>query len=116
MWKSSNFITTLKSTVLLALRTAEVLSESAATVNQPAKKSRDVIAHAHGATHHNVPIHSVRLMGLLAHQEVIFGSKGETLTIRHDTIDRSCFMGGVLLACQKAMQLDHLVYGLEEVL
>ena len=63
------------------------------------------------------PIHSVRLPGLVAHQEVIFGSTGETLTIRHDTIDRQCFMPGVLLAVRKVGQLDSSpVIGLEHVL
>jgi 4-hydroxy-tetrahydrodipicolinate reductase len=63
-----------------------------------------------------VPIHSVRLPGLVAHQEVIFGGLGQTLTIRHDTIDRSSFMPGILLACEKVMRLNHLVYGLENIL
>ena len=52
-----------------------------------------------------VPIHSVRLPGLVAHQEVIFGSEGETLTIRHDSIDRRCFMPGVLLAVRRIADL-----------
>ena len=64
----------------------------------------------------NIPIHSIRLPGLVAHQEVILGSKGETLHIRHDAIDRSCFMPGVLLACKKVPQLSTLVYGLEHIL
>lgn len=62
------------------------------------------------------PIHSVRLPGLFAHQAVIFGSPGETLTIRHDCIDRQAMMPGVLLACHKVLQLNHLVYGLEHCL
>lgn len=53
-----------------------------------------------------VPVHSVRLPGLVAHQEVIFGSEGETLTIRHDSIDRRCFMPGVLLAVRKIAGLE----------
>ncbi len=61
------------------------------------------------------PIHSIRLPGLLAHQRVIFGSTGETLTIQHDSIDRECFMPGILFACKKAIELDHLVYGLENL-
>ncbi len=64
----------------------------------------------------HVPIHSIRLPGYLASQEVIFGSQGETLTIVHQTIDRSSFMPGLILACQKAQTLDGLVYGLEQVL
>lgn len=63
-----------------------------------------------------VPIHSIRLPGLVACQEVLFGGSGETLSIRHNTIDRAVFMPGVMLACKKVLALDHLVYGLEHVL
>jgi 4-hydroxy-tetrahydrodipicolinate reductase len=65
----------------------------------------------------NVPIHSVRLPGLVAHQEVILGDVGQTLTIRHDSIDRESFMPGVLLAIRKVGSLDHSpVIGLEHLL
>lgn len=63
-----------------------------------------------------VPVHSVRLPGLVAHHEIIFGSSGETLTLRHDTISRSSFVPGVLMAVKAALQLDHMVGSLEEVL
>jgi 4-hydroxy-tetrahydrodipicolinate reductase len=63
-----------------------------------------------------IPIHSVRLPGLVAHQEVIFGGVGQTLTIRHDTINRESFMPGVLLAIHKVKKLKGLVYGLEQLL
>ncbi len=62
------------------------------------------------------PIHSIRLPGLLAHQNIIFGSTGETISIKHDSISRECFMLGILFACQKAIILDNLVYGLENLL
>ena len=63
------------------------------------------------------PIHSVRLPGLVAHQEVIFGGLGQTLTIRHDSIDRESFMPGVLLAVRKVGTLDESpVVGLENLL
>jgi 4-hydroxy-tetrahydrodipicolinate reductase len=65
----------------------------------------------------DVPIHSVRLPGLVAHQEVIFGGAGETLTIRHDSLDRESFMPGVVLACRKVASLDRSpVVGLEHLL
>ena len=65
----------------------------------------------------DVPIHSVRLPGLVAHQEVIFGDEGQTLTLRHDSIDRSSFMPGVLLAVRKVGSLDRSpVVGLEHLL
>lgn len=63
-----------------------------------------------------IPIHSVRLPGLVAHQEVIFGGLGQTLTIRHDTINRESFMPGVILAVRKIKGFKGLVYGLENIL
>lgn len=63
-----------------------------------------------------IPVHSIRLPGLVAHQEVLFGGHGETLTIRHDSMARSSFMPGVLLACSKVIELPGLVYGLENLL
>jgi 4-hydroxy-tetrahydrodipicolinate reductase len=62
------------------------------------------------------PIHSVRLPGLVAHQEVIFGGLGQTFTIRHDSIARESFMPGVLLAVRRVGELDGLVVGLEHLL
>ncbi|OGC11782.1 4-hydroxy-tetrahydrodipicolinate reductase [candidate division WOR-1 bacterium RIFOXYA12_FULL_52_29] len=63
-----------------------------------------------------VPIHSVRLPGLVAHQEVIFGGLGQTLTIRHDSLSRESFMPGVVMAVRKIKGLKGLVYGLENLL
>lgn len=63
-----------------------------------------------------IRIHSVRLPGLVAHQEVIFGGLGQTLTIRHDSITRESFMPGVLLGIRKAMHLERVVYGLDKLL
>lgn len=63
-----------------------------------------------------VPIHSVRLPGLVAHQEVIFGGLGQTLTIRHDSLSRESFMPGVILAIRRIKGLKGLVYGLEQIL
>ncbi len=71
---------------------------------------------ARGLDLHGIRIHSVRLPGLLAHQETIFGGLGQTLTIRHDAISRESFMPGVLLACRRVMGLDGLAYGLEALL
>jgi 4-hydroxy-tetrahydrodipicolinate reductase len=67
--------------------------------------------------HVHEPIHSVRLPGLVAHQEVIFGGQGQTLSIRHDSIDRWSFMPGVLLAARQVPSLpDHFTVGLEKLL
>ena len=61
-------------------------------------------------------LHSLRLPGLVAHQEVMFGAPGETYTLRHDTIDRSAYMPGVLLTVRKVGTLQQLVYGLERLI
>ena len=80
-----------------------------------AARTADLIRAAGGNVHE--PIHSVRLPGLVAHQEVIFGGEGQTLSIRHDSIDRSSFMPGVLLAVRRVIDLpDRFVVGLENLL
>jgi 4-hydroxy-tetrahydrodipicolinate reductase len=79
-----------------------------------AKRTAELIAEAKGGE--EPPIHSVRLPGLVAHQEVIFGGLGQTLTIRHDSIARESFMPGVLLAVRKVGGVDGLAVGLEQVL
>jgi 4-hydroxy-tetrahydrodipicolinate reductase len=80
-----------------------------------AKRTQELIDAAGGNVHQ--PIHSVRLPGLVAHQEVIFGGEGQTLSIRHDSIDRSSFMPGVLLAVRKVADLpDRFTVGLEQLL
>ena len=80
-----------------------------------AKRTAELISAAGGHVHE--PIHSVRLPGLVAHQEVIFGGTGQTLSIRHDSIDRRSFMPGVLLAVRKVTGLpDRFTVGLEKLL
>jgi len=80
-----------------------------------AKRTAELIGDAGGNVHE--PIHSVRLPGLVAHQEVIFGGEGQTLSIRHDSIDRVSFMPGVLLAVRKVAELpDRFTVGLEKLL
>jgi len=80
-----------------------------------AKRTEELIAAAGGNVHQ--PIHSVRLPGLVAHQEVLFGGEGQTLSIRHDSIDRSSFMPGVVLSVRNVGQLeDRFTVGLEKLL
>ena len=82
-----------------------------------AKKTLVAAALMSAASGREVPIHSVRLPGLVAHQEVILGDVGQTLTIRHDSIDRESFMPGVLLAVRRVGTLtDSPVVGLEKLL
>jgi 4-hydroxy-tetrahydrodipicolinate reductase len=80
-----------------------------------AARTADLIAGAGGHVHE--PIHSIRLPGLVAHQEVVFGGLGQTLTVRHDSISRESFMPGVLLAVRGVGELDHSpAFGLEQLL
>ena len=63
-----------------------------------------------------INVHSVRLPGLMAHQEVILGASGQTLSLRHDTISRECFMPGVILAIKEVVRRQGLIYGLDTLL
>lgn len=101
-----------------ALRTAEILAEATEQLAESSVKPplRETLPHARGATYKGIPIHAIRLPGLLAHQEIIFGNIGETLTLRHDSLDRACFIPGICLACEKVMSLNELIYGLETIL
>jgi 4-hydroxy-tetrahydrodipicolinate reductase len=71
---------------------------------------------ARGELRDNIRIHSLRLPGLIAHEEIIFGGVGQTVTLRHDTLDRSAFMPGVILAIKKIINQKGLIYGLENLL
>lgn len=101
-----------------ATRTAELISEARAKAKKSAiaDKTSSGIAGARGAKVSDVPIHSIRLRGLVAHQEVLLGDQGETLSIRHDSIDRSSFMPGVLLAIRSVKTRAGLTFGLENLL
>lgn len=106
-----------------ALRTAHLIAQAhrAAPPGTPAaagtpRPAGPVDNPARGAVDHAIPIHSVRLPGLVAHQEVIFGGIGETLTLRHDSLSRESFMPGVLLAVKAVPTRPGLTVGLEKVL
>jgi len=80
-----------------------------------AKRTAELIGAAGGNVHE--PIHSVRLPGLVAHQEVVFGGEGQTLSVRHDSVDRASFMPGVVLAVRRVAELpDRFTVGLEKLL
>jgi 4-hydroxy-tetrahydrodipicolinate reductase len=98
-----------------ASRTAEMITEARRSVNKEAMPDATAtsLEGARGALVGEVPVHSVRLRGLVAHQEVILGDLGETLTIRHDSIDRTGFMPGVLLGVRKVVSHPGLTFGLE---
>lgn len=101
-----------------AARTAELITEARAEAKRPPMPdaTSSALVGARGARVGDVPIHSVRLRGLVAHQEVILGDLGETLTIRHDSIDRTGFMPGVLLGIRSVISHPGLTFGLEHFL
>ncbi|GAB2022832.1 4-hydroxy-tetrahydrodipicolinate reductase [Pseudolactococcus yaeyamensis] len=99
-----------------AVKTAELIKETRTYKKQGAVDEAESISGARGAEFDGMRIHSVRLPGLVAHQEVIFGANGEGLTLRHDSYDRVSFMGGVNLGIKKVVNLETLVYGLEHLL
>ncbi len=99
-----------------AIKTAELIEASRQETVAANVASTEKIPGCRGGDKNGIHIHSVRLPGLVAHQELIFGGVGETLTIRHDSISRESFMPGVLLAVRKAPELKELVYGLDNII
>ena len=99
-----------------AARTAELINEARSAMQQQPDATNSGLEGARGAKIGDVPIHSIRLRGLVAHQEVLFGGLGETLTIRHDSLDRVGFMPGVLLGCREIIKKPGLTIGLEKFL
>ena len=98
-----------------ASRTAELMSAARKEAGLPVMPdaTSTSLAGARGATVGDIPVHSVRVRGLVAHQEVLLGGIGETLSIRHDSIDRVGFMPGVLLGVRKVVTHPGLTFGLE---
>ncbi|HEU4424390.1 MAG TPA: 4-hydroxy-tetrahydrodipicolinate reductase [Pilimelia sp.] len=101
-----------------ALRTAQVIAEARAAAGMAGSPdaTKDELPGARGAEVEGVRVHSVRATGLVAHQEVLFGTTGETLTIRHDSYHRSSFMPGVLLAVRSVVHRPGLTLGLGPLL
>jgi 4-hydroxy-tetrahydrodipicolinate reductase len=99
------------------IKTAELMEELGKQFNASEVDEHESLAGSRGGERPSgLRLHSLRLPGLVAHQEVMFGSPGETYTLRHDTIDRAAYMPGVLLCIRKVRQLQALVYGLERLL
>ena len=99
-----------------AIRTAELISKARDGMAAMPDATKDLVAGARGVNVSGIPIHSIRLQGLVAHQEVVLGGPGESLTIRHDSYDRESFIPGVLLAIRKVSDTKGLTYGLERLL
>lgn len=96
-----------------AVKTAELIAESR---GKPHVSRETFQEGARGQLFNDIPVHSVRLPGFLAHQEVIFGGEGQSLTLRHDSQSRSCFMPGVLLGVREVLKREGLIYGLDQIL
>lgn len=100
-----------------ALQTAQMLSALNKPYNPAQVEESETLAGSRGgATADGIRLHSVRLPGLIAHQEVIFGAPGQIYTLRHDTSDRASFMPGVLLCIRRVMPLKSLIYGMDKIL
>ena len=99
------------------LKTAELIEELGKTFNAPQVEEHETLQGCRGGQRESgLRLHSVRLPGLVAHQEVMFGAAGETYTLRHDTIERAAYMPGVLLTIRRVRALEGLMYGLERLL
>lgn len=98
-----------------AIKTAEEIAKARADY-EPAVRSKESVPGVRGGEVAGIPVHSVRLPGLLAHQEVLLGGPGQALTIRHDSFDRRSFMPGVLTAIKAVARHPGLTYGLEKLL
>jgi 4-hydroxy-tetrahydrodipicolinate reductase len=98
-----------------AARTASLMTDARKAANLAAMPdaTSTSIPGARGALVGDIPVHSVRLRGLIAHQEVLFGGSGETLSIRHDSLDRAGFMPGVLLGIRSVISRPGVTFGLE---
>lgn len=99
-----------------ALKTAEFISRTRKPVIQGHPNEYEKIPGSRGGDIQGMHIHSVRLPGMLAHQEVIFGGLGQTLTIRHDAYTREAYMPGVMLAIRKSYRSKDFIVGLENLL
>jgi 4-hydroxy-tetrahydrodipicolinate reductase len=101
-----------------AVRTARMIAQARESVPEVPGRETELpgMDGARGAMVEGVSVHSVRLPGLVAHQEVIFGGQGQTLSIRHDSIDRTSFMPGVELACREVGARSGLIIGLETLM
>lgn len=100
-----------------AIKTALMMSEEKETFTKNNCPETETIKGARGGeSYSNIHIHSVRMPGYIASQEVIFGSSGQIMTIRHDSMDRACYMQGVMLAVKHVYEKNDFIYGLENIM
>lgn len=100
-----------------AIKTALMMSQAKDTFKKDNCPETETIKGARGGTSYSdIQIHSVRMPGYIASQEVIFGSSGQIFKIRHDSMDRKCYMGGILMAVNHVFEKNDFVYGLENIM
>lgn len=99
-----------------AIKTLEEITKVRQPVKQGNINEYEKIPGVRGGDYQGIKIHSMRLPGLIAHQEVIFGGLGQILTVKHDSLSRESFMPGIILACKNVILSKGLVYGLENIL
>ncbi|GIW23210.1 MAG: 4-hydroxy-tetrahydrodipicolinate reductase [Candidatus Sericytochromatia bacterium] len=99
-----------------AIKTAEMLAENSKTYNHGRPEEIAKIENCRGGNYFNINIHSIRMPGFIATQEVLFGSIGEVLTIKHQTINREAFMSGILFCLRKAINDNNFVYGMDNII
>ena len=98
------------------VKTAQMIQEVRMQKKQGHLEEKETLEGARGADFDGMHIHSVRLPGLVAHQQVLFGGDGQLLTIRHDSLNRDSFMSGVAFCVEEVIKMDQLVYGLENII
>jgi|SRR5690625_114706 len=99
-----------------AVKTVEMMKETREKKRQGHPNEHEVLTGARGADYDGMKIHSMRLPGLIAHQEVVFGSKSQLLSIKHDAFDRKAYMEGLHFTVLEVMKLKELIYGLEHLI
>jgi 4-hydroxy-tetrahydrodipicolinate reductase len=99
-----------------AIKTAQMIQQTRTSMEQGHPEEEETIQGARGANMDGMHIHSVRLPGLVAHQQVLLGGEGQLLTLRHDSFDRASFMSGIVLSIEEVMKRNILTYGLEDII
>lgn len=99
-----------------AMKTAHLISQQRLIHQQGHVHEKEILPGARGANYDGMRIHSVRLPGLVAHQQVLLGGEGQLLTLRHDSFNRGSFMSGVVLSIKTVMEKEELIYGLEHII
>ena len=97
-------------------KTAQMIAEVRQAKIQGHPSEKETLEGARGADFDGMKIHSVRLPGLVAHQQVLFGGEGQLLTIRHDSLNRESFMSGISFCIETVISMETLVYGLENII